>query len=78
MRGRRVTRAEIALLRSRTPKPAIPFLVIRTIVDPRPDGLPPVIGPPATQEAMIAAAWVAIGSDGKSRRLILDGADAHG
>jgi len=41
--------------------------------------MPPVIGPlTAMQEAMIAAAWVAIKADGKTRRLILDSADVNG
>lgn len=54
---RGVSKADLAEIRKRTPKPAIPFLVIRSIVDPRPGGLPPVIGPrTAMHEAMIAAA----------------------
>lgn len=76
---RGVSKAELAELRKRAPAPRIPILVIRTVVDPRSDGSPPVIGPrTAMHEAMIAAAWAAIKADGKNRRLIVDSADARG
>lgn len=75
MARRGVTKADLAEIRGRAPAPRILTLIIRTIVDPQPDGSPPVIGPrTAMQEAMIAAAWVAIHADGKNRRIILDSA----
>jgi hypothetical protein len=79
VRRRGVTRSDLDEIRRRVPASRIPVLVIRRIVDPQPNGTPPVIGPPtAMQEALIAAAWGAIKADRKSRRLILDGVDAHG
>ena len=76
---RGVSKADLAELRKRAPAPRTPILVIRTVVDPQSDGLPPVIGPrTAMHDAMIAAAWAAIRLDGKNRRLILDSADACG
>jgi hypothetical protein len=73
---RGVSKADLAEIRKRVPAPRIPILIIRTIVDPQPDGPSLVIGPrTAMQDAMIAAAWAAIHADGKNRRLILDSAD---
>jgi len=73
---RGVSRSDLAEIRKRVPAPRIPILIIRTIVYPQPDGLPPAIAPrTAMQDAMIAAAWVAIHADGKNRRLILDSAN---
>jgi hypothetical protein len=76
---RGVSRATLDEMRRRVPQLPIPFLIIRRIVYPQPNGMPPVIGPlTAMQESMIAAAGAAIKADGKSRRLILDSVDANG
>jgi hypothetical protein len=78
VRRRGVSKTDMDEMRRRVPAQRIPVMIIRTIVDPQPDGLPPVIGPrTAMQDAMIAAAWAAIAVDGKNRRLILD-SDASG
>ena len=73
---RGVSRSDLAEIRKRVPAPRIPILIIRTIVDPQPDGLPLAIVPrTAMQGAMIDAAWAAIKADGKNRRIILDAAN---
>jgi hypothetical protein len=73
VRRRGVSKTDLDEMRRRVPAQRIHVLIIRTIVDPQPDGLPPVTGPhTAMQDAMIAAAWAAIAADGKNRRLILD------
>ena len=75
---RGVSKSDLDEIRRRVPAPRVPVLVLRTIVEPRTDGLP-LVPPPRTalHDAMIAAAWEAIRADGKNRRLILDGETGH-
>lgn len=52
------------------------MLVIYTIVDPRSDDAPPIMGPRTeAQEALVSAAYAEMMATGRSRRIILDNRD---
>jgi len=75
---RRVSQADIAELRKRTPRPDLRpkvAVVVNWIIDPDPArlGMPPLPTPPNTpeQDALIADAVAGFRLDGKVRRLIL-------
>jgi hypothetical protein len=76
---RRVTQADLAELRKRTPQPdlrPVVGVITRRIIHPDPErlGQRPLPTPPNTamEDAMIAAAMADFRKDGKVRRLILD------
>jgi hypothetical protein len=80
---RRVTQADLAELRKRTPRPdlrPVVAVITRRIIHPDPErlGMPPLPIPPNTamEDAMIAAAMADFRKVGKVRRLILDSMDA--
>ncbi|MFK4522183.1 hypothetical protein ABIF90_000164 [Bradyrhizobium japonicum] len=82
MTRRRVTQADLADLRKRTPRPDLRpkvAVVVRRIIDPDPIrlGMLPLPTSPNTpeQDAAIAAAMVGFRLDGKVRRLIFDNRD---
>jgi hypothetical protein len=83
---RRVTQADLAELRKRTPQPdlrPVVGVITRRIIYPDPArlGQAPLPTPPNTamEDAMIAAAMADFRKDGKVRRLILDaGGATHG
>jgi hypothetical protein len=79
---RRVTQADLAELRKRTPRPdlrPVVGVITRRIIHPDPErlGMWPLPTPPNTplEDAMIAAAMADFRKDGKVRRLILDNPD---
>jgi hypothetical protein len=70
---RSVSRADLEVLRNRVPAKRLLVLVIRTIVYPRSDGLPPIMEPRTeAQEALVSAAYAEMMATGRSRRIILD------
>jgi hypothetical protein len=78
VRRRSVSREDIAALRARVPAKRLLVLVVRTIVHPRSDGLPPIIEPHTeAQEVVVSAAYAEMMATGRSGRIILDSPDGR-
>jgi hypothetical protein len=78
VRRRSVSREDIAAFRARVPAKPLLVLVVRLIVYPRSDGLPPLVEPrTAAQKAMVSTAYAEMMATGRSRRIILDSHDGR-
>lgn len=70
MRRKSVSRKDLAALRARVPAKPLLVLVVRTIVNPRSDGLPPVLARTPAQDEVVATAFAEMMAKGRSRRII--------